>query len=136
MMGSDLIPNLIEWDEGQKLIDEIRFIVFERKGFEHILDESIPKSYQMPKHYVALRAGQNLVGMISSTEVRRRIREAKLTYAHLHTKQVSDGPSSAGVQSGSEEEGQEPGLSATYFYEIGGLVTKNTIEYIRENKLY
>ena len=34
MMGSDLIPGLIKWDEGQKLIDEINFIVFERKGYE------------------------------------------------------------------------------------------------------
>ena len=38
MMGSDLIPGLIEWDNGQELIDEINFIVFERKGFENNFD--------------------------------------------------------------------------------------------------
>ena len=45
MMGSDLIPSLIQWDEGQALIDEINFIIFERKGYEDILDLSVKKDY-------------------------------------------------------------------------------------------
>lgn len=45
MMGSDLIPGLINWDEGQKMVDEINYIVFERKGYEYILDPSVEKDY-------------------------------------------------------------------------------------------
>ena len=56
ILGSDLIPGLITWDEGQKLIDEVKFIVFERKGYEHILDEKVEKEYLMPKHYVVIKA--------------------------------------------------------------------------------
>ena len=45
MMGSDLIPGLITWDEGQKLIDEINFVIFERKGYESVLDPNSEKEY-------------------------------------------------------------------------------------------
>lgn len=41
MMGSDLIPGLVNWDNGKELIDEINFTVFERKGYESVLDETI-----------------------------------------------------------------------------------------------
>ena len=56
MMGSDLIPGLINWDNGQELIDEINFILFDRKGYEHILDDSIQKTYQIPKNIVAIKS--------------------------------------------------------------------------------
>ena len=78
MGGSDLIPGLITWDNGQELIDEVNFVVFERKGYESVLDESTPKEYQMPKSMEVLKANQNLIGMISSTEVRKRIKAAKI----------------------------------------------------------
>ena len=45
MGGSDLIPTLISWDNGQELIDEVNFIVFERKGYESVLDETVEKDY-------------------------------------------------------------------------------------------
>ena len=77
MMGSDLIPTLISWDNGQELIDEVNFIVFERKGYESVLDPKVEHSYQMPKSMEVLRSNQNLIGMISSTEVRKRIKAAK-----------------------------------------------------------
>ena len=48
--------------------------------------------------------------MISSTEVRKRITEART-------------------------EQPDPN-SASYFYKIGGLVSKSTIEYIHDNQLY
>lgn len=34
IIGSDLIPGLLSWDCGKKLLSEINFVVFERKGFE------------------------------------------------------------------------------------------------------
>jgi nicotinic acid mononucleotide adenylyltransferase len=72
MMGSDLIPGLINWDNGQEMIDECNFTVFERKGYESVLN-GLKKEYQMPKCMMVLKANQNLIGMISSTEVRKRI---------------------------------------------------------------
>ena len=45
MLGSDLIPTLINWDEGQKMIDEINYIIFERKGYEDIMDITKKKDY-------------------------------------------------------------------------------------------
>ena len=75
MMGSDLIPGLSSWHE--KMVTDVNFIIFDRKGYEQILDASIPKNYPMPTNYVAIKADENLIGMISSTEVRKRIREAK-----------------------------------------------------------
>ena len=78
MGGSDLIPTLISWDNGQELIDEVNFIVFERKGYESVLDETVEKDYQLPKCMEVLKANQNLIGMISSTEVRKRIKAAKI----------------------------------------------------------
>ena len=38
MLGSDLIPGLIKWDGGQNFIDEVNFVIFERKGYEYVLD--------------------------------------------------------------------------------------------------
>jgi len=39
-MGSDLVPGLHTWDDGDDLVESINFIIFERKGFESILDKS------------------------------------------------------------------------------------------------
>jgi len=33
VLGSDLIPNLKLWDEGPKLITEVKFIIFQREVF-------------------------------------------------------------------------------------------------------
>lgn len=77
ILGSDLVPGLVKWDGGQKFLDEVKFIIFERKGYEHILDPSTKKDYSMPKYYEKIKADENLIGMISSTLVRQRIKHAK-----------------------------------------------------------
>ena len=76
LAGTDLIPGLSTWDEGQKLLDEIKFIIFSRRGYEKVLS-SPHRDFQLPKTYEILNAKDNLIGMISSTEVRRRISIAK-----------------------------------------------------------
>lgn len=76
LAGTDLIPGLIKWDEGQKLIDEIKFIIFSRRGYEKVLSTE-NRDFQLPKNYEIINAKDNLIGMISSTEVRRRISIAK-----------------------------------------------------------
>ena len=77
-MGSDLIPGLLSWDCGKKLLSEINFVVFERKGFESIL--TLPENerpYPMPEKMTLIKDNENVLGVISSTEVRRRIKEVK-----------------------------------------------------------
>ena len=75
ILGSDLLPGLHTWDNGQELVEEINFIVFERKGYEQTLDPDFAQQsgYSLPNHYLTLKAQDNLIGMISSTEVRKRI---------------------------------------------------------------
>ena len=74
ILGSDLIPGLITWDEGQKFIDETKFVVIERKGYEGIMDTTVKKDYQIPTECEIIKPEQNITGMISSTEVRNRIK--------------------------------------------------------------
>ena len=38
IIGSDLLPTLQDWDYGDKLLTEIPFVIFERKGYEKYLD--------------------------------------------------------------------------------------------------
>jgi nicotinic acid mononucleotide adenylyltransferase len=52
-MGSDLLPTLHEWDDGDKLISEINFIVFDRRGYEYFHDQDYAKQqgYLLPKNF-------------------------------------------------------------------------------------
>lgn len=38
LAGTDLIPGLVKWEMGQQLLDEIRFVIFSRRGYEKVLD--------------------------------------------------------------------------------------------------
>ena len=96
MMGSDLIPGLSTWHE--QMVTHVNFIIFDRKGYEDILDPAVPKTYPMPTNYVAIKAADNLIGMISSTEVRKRITEAK------HEEQQAAAAIEIKVQDENEEE--------------------------------
>lgn len=49
MIGSDLVPGLNKWDGGASFLEEIKFVIFERKGYEHVFDQTKQKDYQMPK---------------------------------------------------------------------------------------
>ena len=56
MMGSDLVPTLSSWDNGDDMIKEVKFIVYERKGYENILDENVPHDFDMPKCMEVIKA--------------------------------------------------------------------------------
>ena len=44
IIGGDLVNTLTSWDEGDKLVEEILFLIFNRKG--HLFDkENLPKNY-------------------------------------------------------------------------------------------
>ena len=68
--------------------------------------------------------------MISSTEIRKRILEAR-------QEEENDAINNEEQKLTEEEIKSKSAIkSASYFFQIGGLVTKSTIEFIRDNNLY
>ena len=54
ILGTDLVPTLYQWDEGEKFIRDMSFIIFERSGYEHLFDKPKTKgknhqSTKLPK---------------------------------------------------------------------------------------
>ena len=78
-MGSDLIPSLRQWHEGDKLIDEIKFVLFNRSGYDI---QQLLQTSNMPKNYIYNSEAKNLFGEISSTEVRSRVGKARKDGSH------------------------------------------------------
>ncbi len=77
VIGTDLVPSLKSWDLGEKMLEEINFVIYLRPGYEIDLTQ---KNELLPKHFQTIDPSRNILGMISSTEVRDRIkklREAK-----------------------------------------------------------
>mmetsp|Transcript_39140 Transcript_39140/g.34823 ORF Transcript_39140/g.34823 Transcript_39140/m.34823 type:complete len:176 (+) Transcript_39140:97-624(+) len=64
ILGSDLLDGLIKWDDGEKLVSEVNFIIFIRIGYQL-------KTDKLPKKYIVVHT--SFVGS-SSTEIRNRIR--------------------------------------------------------------
>jgi hypothetical protein len=64
ILGSDLLPGLRSWDEGELLVSDINFLIFIRIGFQ--IDQSL-----LPEHYIIVNT--TFVAS-SSTEVRKRIK--------------------------------------------------------------
>ena len=70
-MGSDLIKSLHWWEDGERLINEGRFIVFLRKGFNN---EELFEHANFPKNDpIIVDETKSLIGVISSTEIRNRV---------------------------------------------------------------
>jgi len=74
IIGTDLIPYLSKWDEGDRMLQEVKFVMYLRQS--HPIDLS-PSNPQLPKHFVTIDPSKQIIGMISSTEVRNRIKEMK-----------------------------------------------------------
>ena len=36
IIGTDLLPTLKSWDEGEKLLEEVKFILLKRRGYENV----------------------------------------------------------------------------------------------------
>ena len=71
IMGSDLIKGLHKWVDGERLINEGRFIVFLRKGFNN---EELFEHQNFPKNDpIIVDETKSLIGVISSTEIRNRV---------------------------------------------------------------
>ncbi|CAD8157134.1 unnamed protein product [Paramecium octaurelia] len=71
VIGSDLVNTLPNWVEGQKLIAETNFIILNRSS--HKIDQitNLPPKYELV---------QNFEYGISSTEIRKRIKNSKTEY--------------------------------------------------------
>ena len=75
-MGSDLIDSLHKWDDGQRIIDEMQIVVFKRKGMCREEEIALERHQNFPKNEPILVGDEkSLIGVISSTEVRRRVQE-------------------------------------------------------------
>lgn len=150
IIGSDLLPGLAQWDDGDKFIDEIGFVLFERKGHEEKMDPDGEIKFTMPKKIEIIDKSRTQVGQISSTEIRQRITEAKKKLQDaMTTKGLQNDPSqqlssslydvfktqtSMVCSKESQEDGQPEANNISYpsylFYDIAGLCTKGTIDYI------
>ncbi|CAD8094295.1 unnamed protein product [Paramecium sonneborni] len=71
VIGSDLLNGLNKWVEGSKLIAETNFIILNRNS--HKIDQIT----NLPPHYELV---QDFEYGISSTEIRKRIKNAKTKY--------------------------------------------------------
>ncbi len=78
-MGSDLIKSLHWWDDGERIINEMPMIIFRRKGYNN---EELFSHTNFPKNDpIIIDEEKSLIGVISSTEIRRRVCEnAHLPY--------------------------------------------------------
>jgi nicotinic acid mononucleotide adenylyltransferase len=61
-MGSDLIPLYKEWEQGERLSEEVEFIIMSRSGYEYDVKDT-PKNYR--------KLDTQVEG--SSTKIRTRI---------------------------------------------------------------
>ena len=73
VMGSDLLTNLHRWDDGQRIIEEMNLIVFRRKGYEEEEKDLEQHPNFLQNEPIVVGADQSLIGVISSTEIRRRV---------------------------------------------------------------
>ena len=73
-----MLPGLKDWEpDGPAMIEELEYVIVERAGYEHILDPRIEKTYRLPPSMEVLPASENVIGGISSTVVRNRIKGAR-----------------------------------------------------------
>jgi nicotinic acid mononucleotide adenylyltransferase len=73
IMGSDLIEHLHWWDDGERMIETMKTIIFRRKGYDN---EALTSHPNFPKNNrIVVQEELSLIGVISSTEIRKRVRQ-------------------------------------------------------------
>ena len=78
-MGTDLIPTLHEWDNAPQFMQEHSFVLQSRQGYELPNLEEHPN---FPKKCQLMTS--ETVGMMSSTEVRKRLRHSHATGSKIN----------------------------------------------------
>ena len=71
IMGSDLIKSLHWWDEGERIINEMKCVIFRRKGYNN--DELFSHPNFPKNNPIEVDEEKSLIGVISATEIRRRV---------------------------------------------------------------
>ncbi|KAI4836496.1 nicotinamide/nicotinic acid mononucleotide adenylyltransferase [Plasmodium brasilianum] len=72
-IGSDLLPDIFNWDNGEKLVLENNFIIVERGNFN--MDEEILK--KIPNYHLIKIEKMSFVNYISSSDARKILTEKK-----------------------------------------------------------
>ena len=76
VMGSDLLDSLHLWNDGQKMIDEIPLVVFRRKSQHDEETMELESHPNFPKNDpIFIGDDKSMIGVISSTEVRKRVKQ-------------------------------------------------------------
>ena len=74
VMGTDLIEGMRDWDEGDRLIADFNFLIFQRHGYDQnkLLEHpNWPKNYRLA--YDEAKLHKNLLGGIMTNEVKMRL---------------------------------------------------------------
>lgn len=80
VLGSDLLPSFKRWEHGELMLEEYKFIIIPREGFEE-LDDSL-----YPRHYVKSEAKVEDAFATSSTEVREILQWSNIVTHGAHLK--------------------------------------------------
>ena len=75
VIGTDLLPDLIRWDGGQEFVDNVKFIIYPRAGYQ--MPEKVPPQCRV------LKKEEVVYSQLSSTVLRQRIAETKLEHKKL-----------------------------------------------------
>ena len=74
VLGSDLVPGLHTWKEGKSLIENTACVVIHRRGVGSLSDQELLDHANYPKKEpIHINVEDSIIGIVSSSEVRRRI---------------------------------------------------------------
>ena len=81
VLGSDLLPSFKRWEKGEIMIEDYKFVIIPREGYED-LDEDL-----YPRHYVKTDAKVEDAFQTSSTEVREIVQWSNIVAHKAHLKE-------------------------------------------------
>jgi len=108
IIGSDLLPSLHKWNNGEAMIKQFHFIILERDGYRF---SHIENSYEGVIHKTIVYFDNHAIGNYSSTEVRKLMKELRsLGETHPHLSQVRG--------------------------QLGGIITTAVLDFALENNMF
>lgn len=85
VIGKDLLKDIIRWDEGERLVNEVTFLVFNRPGI--VFPDEV-NNYFSQKNFI--EANQPMENEVSSTWIRNRIKEEREIGAEKITERIKE----------------------------------------------
>jgi hypothetical protein len=127
ILGSDLLPGLKNWDDGEQLIAEFNFLIYSRVGFT--LEEQ-----HLPKNYILIQT--TFVGA-SSSLVRERVKASYLAKKGEEFFDIDEIKPRASNPDYLKKKKTETQLNLEKkWLNIFGIVQPEIIEFIKVNSLY